>query len=126
MFNFNAGKRAQSYRWAPGAYMPDLRANAAALKDGFAPDGIFLDVFSNMAPFDGYDRAGRFHTRAETRAAWAEAFDEYRRILGTNAVTIGEAGHDALIGHLDAGQPDHFTPGRWMDRSAYADSERVP
>ena len=125
-FNSNAGKRAQSYRWAPGAYMPELRANAAALKDGFAPDGIFLDVFSNMAPFDGYDRAGRFHGRAETRAAWAEAFDEYRRILGTNAVTIGEAGHDALIGHLDAGQPDHFTPVRWMDRSAYADSERVP
>ena len=125
-FNFNKGKRAQSYRWAPGAFMPALRANAAALRDGCAPDGTFLDVFSNMAPFDWFDRAGRFHDRAETRAAWGEAFDEYRRILGTNTVTIGEGGHDALIGHLDAGQPDHFTPARWMDRGEYADAERVP
>ena len=125
-FNFNKGKRAQSYRWAPGTFLSALRANAAALRDGCAPDGTFLDVFSNMAPFDWYDRAGRFHDRTETRAAWGEAFDEYRRILGTNTVTIGEGGHDALVGHLDAGQPDHFTPARWMDRGEYADAERVP
>ena len=123
---FNYHVSAQSYRWAPGAYRDALRANAAALKEGFAPEGVFLDVFSNMAPFDWYDRAGRFHTRRETAAAWGEAFDEYRRILGEGAVTVGEGGHDALVGHLDAGQPDHFTPERWMDRGAYAESERVP
>ena len=125
-FNFNKGKRAQSYRWAPGTFLSALRANAATLRDGCAPDGTFLDVFSNMAPFDWFDRDGRFHDRAETRAAWGEAFDEYRRILGTNTITIGEGGHDALVGHLDAGQPDHFTPARWMDRGEYADAERVP
>ena len=31
-----------------------------------------------------------------------------------------------MIGHLDAGQPDHLTPKGWMDRGEYADSERVP
>ena len=123
---FNYHVSAQSYRWAPGAYLDALRANAAALKEGFAPEGVFLDVFSNMAPFDWHDRAGRYHTCRETAAAWGEAFDEYRRILGEGAVTVGEGGHDALVGHLDAGQPDHFTPERWMDRSAYAESERVP
>lgn len=123
---FNYHVSAQSYRWAPGAYRNALRANAAALKAGFAPEGVFLDVFSNMAPFDWHDRTGRFHTSRETAAAWGEAFDEYRRILGECAVTVGEGGHDALVGHLDAGQPDHFTPERWMDRSAYAESERVP
>jgi hypothetical protein len=125
-FNFNKGKRAQSYRWAPTAFMPALRANAATMRDGCAPDGIFLDVFSNMAPFEWYDRAGRFHDRAETRDAWCEAFDEYRRIIGGKGVTIGEGGHDALIGHLDAAQPDHLTPRLWMDRGEFADAERIP
>ena len=123
---FNYHVSAQSYRWAPNGFLPALRANAAALRDGYAPGGVFLDVFSNMAPWDWYDRNGRFHTRAETRAAWGEAFDEYRRILGEGTITIGEGGHDELIGHLDAGQPDHFTPERWMDRGEYADSERIP
>ena len=125
-FNFNKGRRAQSYRWAPGAFMPWLRANAATLRDAIAPDGFFIDVWSNMAPFDWYDRAGRFHDRAETREAWAEGVDEYRRVLGGKGVAIGEGGHDGLVGHFDAAQPDHLTPRTWMDRGEYADSERIP
>ena len=122
----NRRKMAQSYRWAPDAFLPALRANAAALRDAFAPDGIFLDVFANLAPWDWYDRAGRFHPRTETAAAWGEAFDEYRRILGGNAVAISETGHNALVGHLDAGQADHFTAAAWMASGEYADAERVP
>ena len=122
----NRRKMAQSYRWAPTAFLPALRANAAALRDAFAPDGIFLDVFANLAPWDWFDRAGRFHPKTETAAAWGEAFDEYRRILGGGAVAISEAGHDALVGHLDAGQADHFTAAAWMSSKEYADSERVP
>ena len=122
----NRRKMAQSYRWAPTAFLPALRANAAALRDAFAPDGIFLDVFANLAPWDWYDRTGRFHPRTETAAAWGEAFDEYRRILGGGAVAISEAGHDALVGHLDAGQADHFTAAAWMASGEYADAERVP
>jgi hypothetical protein len=122
----NRRKMAQSYRWAPTAFLPALRANAAALRDAFAPDGVFLDVFANLAPWDWYDRAGRFHPRTETAAAWGEAFDEYRRILGGGAVAISEAGHDALVGHLDAGQADHFTAAAWMSSKEYADAERVP
>ncbi|MBR1608248.1 MAG: hypothetical protein IJ678_01365, partial [Kiritimatiellae bacterium] len=125
-FSYNKGKRAWSYRWAPGACLPWLRANAAALRDAIAPEAFFFDVWSNMAAWDWYDRAGRFHVRAETRDAWAGGIDEYRRILGGGAVAIGEGGHDELIGHLDAGQPDHLTPKGWMDRGEYADSERVP
>ena len=122
----NRRKMAQSYRWAPTAFLPALRANAAALRDAFAPNGIFLDVFANLAPWDWYDRAGRFHPRTETAAAWGEAFDEYRRLLGGGAVAISEAGHDALVGHLDAGQADHFTAAAWMASGEYADAERVP
>ena len=122
----NRRKMAQSYRWAPTAFLPALRANAAALRDAFHPDGVFIDVFANLAPWDWYDRAGRFHPRTETAAAWGEAFDEYRRILGGGAVAISEAGHDALVGHLDAGQADHFTAAAWMSSKEYADAERVP
>ncbi len=122
----NRRKMAQSYRWAPTAFLPALRANAAALRDAFAPDGIFLDVFANLAPWDWFDRAGRFHPKTETAAAWGEAFDEYRRVLGGKGVAISETGHDALVGHLDAGQADHFTAAAWMSSKEYADSERVP
>ena len=124
---FNGREKAQSYRFAPGAFVPWLRRNAAALRDAVAPDACFIDVFGNLAPWDWFDRSGRFHERTETAAEWGEAFDEYRRVLGSSAgVMLSEAGHDALVGHLDAGQPDHFTAAAWMSSGEYDDAERVP
>ena len=124
---YNRGRRAQSYRWAPHAFMPWLRANAEKLRDAFAPDSLFIDVFTAMAPFDYYDRAGRFHPKMRTQEEWCRAFDEYRRVLGRpHGVMISEAGTDALVGHLDAGQSDHFGAERWMKPTEFSDSDRVP
>jgi len=124
---YNKGRRAQSYRWSPHAFMPWLEANAATLRDAFAPDGIFIDVFTAIAPFDYYDREGNFYPKMRTQDEWCRAFDRYRDILGgSGGVMISEAGTDALVGHLDAGQSDHFGAGRWMNSAQFDDAERVP
>ena len=124
---YNSGRRAQSYSWAPHKFLPWLERNAAAMRDLFAPDAIFIDVLSAAAPMDYYDRAGRFYPKMRTQKEWGRAFDTYRHRLGVpNTVTISEAGTDALVGHLDAGQSDHFAARRWMDESEFGDSERTP
>ncbi len=124
---FNASCRAQGYRWAPHAFLPRLERNAAAMRDLFAPEGIFIDVFSAMAPMDYRDRTGRFYPKTRTQEEWGRAFDTYRELLGVpQAVTVSEGGTDALVGHLDAGQSDHFAARRWMDESEFDDSERTP
>ena len=124
---YNSGRRAQSYRWAPHKFRPWLERNAAAMRDSFAPDAIFIDVLSAMSPMDYYDRRGRFYPKMRTLEEWGSAYDVYRRLLGApKAVTVGEAGTDALVGHLDAGQSDHFAARRWADESEFDDSERTP
>ena len=47
-------------------------------------------------------------------------------MLKAQGPMISEAGTDALIGSLDAGQSDHFGAERWMSKNQFADSERVP
>ena len=121
---FNKGRGAQSYRWLPHAFAPYLERNARLMKEGFAPDGIFIDVFTAIPPIDYYDRTGQFHPRMETVRHWRGAFDRMREILRPDGFTVSEAGTDALIGSLDAGQSDHFSISRWNIRGK--DSERVP
>ena len=128
---FNHGRDAQSYRWLPQAFDPWLDRNLKLVKDNFAPTAYFVDVFSAMSPMDYYDLAGGFHTKTECAGHWSAAFDKIRQTLGGRAPTISEAGHDALIGHLDAGESDH---AGWMPAGeSYfgwhlpaADAERVP
>jgi len=124
---YNAGRRAQSYRWAPDRFGPYLRRNAKLLKDGCDPDGIFIDVLTAHPAFDFYGRDGTFHPKSETVGAWCAAFDDYRRVLGKpSAATISEAGADVLIGHVDAGEADHFGANRWFGVRECDDFERVP
>ncbi|MDF2441228.1 MAG: hypothetical protein JWN98_2212, partial [Abditibacteriota bacterium] len=135
---FNEGRQALSYRWLPTAFGPWLDQNLNAVKSGFAPTSYFVDVFAAIPPIDFYDRAGRFYPKTVTQQKWGEAFDRIREILGNNAPTISEAGHDALIGHLDGAQSDH---SGWVPKGAprgtgndsgfrweaeAADGERVP
>ena len=128
---FNRGRDAQSYRWLPQAFNPWLDRNLKLVKESFAPTAYFVDVFSAMAPIDYYDAAGRFHTKTECAGHWSAAFDKICQTLGDCAPTISEAGHDALIGHLDASESDH---GGWVPtgeshfgwRLPAADAERVP
>ena len=124
---YNTRRRARSYRWAPHLFLPWLERNAAMMRDAFEPEAIFLDVFSCRAPMDYYDREGRFYGKTRTQSEWARAFDVFRsHLAGKSGVTVSEAGNDVLVGHLDAGQSDHFGANRWMPPSSYADSERTP
>lgn len=128
---FNKGRQALSYRWLPTAFFPWLDRNLKLVKDGFAPTSYFVDVFSAIPPIDFYDRAGRFYSKMVCGERWGAAFDQIRTTLGNNAPTISEAGHDALIGHLDGSQsdhsgwcPDHTSHFNW--NMAAGDAERVP
>ena len=121
---FNKGRGALSYRWLPHAFRPWLEPNMKAMRDGFHPDSLFIDVFSAISPFDYYDRAGTFYPRTRTTQEWRAAFDTCRSILKKGAPMISEAGTDALIGSLDAGEADHFTAARWL--KTFGDAERAP
>ncbi|MCE5218278.1 hypothetical protein LLH03_14740 [bacterium] len=121
---YNTGRDALSYRWLPGAYQPWLERNLKLIKEGFAPTGYFIDVFTALSPLDYYDQEGNFHTRVECAQKWGECFDYVREQLGDNAPTTSEAGHDALIGHLDGAQADHYSADRWCAK--FGDGERVP
>ncbi|MBR4171269.1 MAG: hypothetical protein IKR48_06420 [Kiritimatiellae bacterium] len=121
---YNEGRRALSYRWKPDAFMPELRANMKQMRDSFRPDGLFIDVFSAIAPMDYYDRDGTYYSKSHTAEAWGDAFDTCRQILNSRGPMISEAGTDALIGHLDAGQSDHMMPSRLVKE--YANAERTP
>ena len=125
---YNRGRKAQSYRWLPHAFAPRLSRNASMMRKLYDPDAMFIDVFTAIAPFDYLDRVGRFYPKTVTGEKWGEAFDLMRAGLGKkNAPMISEAGTDALIGHLDAGQSDHFSAHRWFDYApVFSDCERVP
>ncbi len=120
---YNRGRDAQSYRWLPHAFMPWLERNLRLIKRGFAPTAYFIDVFTAIPPIDYYDQQGRYYPRTWSVKWWGRAFDRVRQILG-NAPTISEAGHDGLIGHLDAGEADHYDAWRWTRN--LKDAERVP
>ena len=121
---YNKGRRAQSYRWLPHGFTPWMADNMRQMRDGFAPDSLFIDVFTAIAPFNYYDRAGVFYDKNATQQAWRDAFDTCRSILKRGAPMISEAGTDALIGSLDAGQADHFPASRWM--KGVGEADRTP
>ncbi|MFZ2640952.1 MAG: NEW3 domain-containing protein [Verrucomicrobiia bacterium] len=128
---FNKGRDALSYRWLPTAFQPWLDRNLRLMKRGFGPTSCFVDVFTAIPPVDFYDRAGRFYPKMVSAERWGAAFDRIRAVFGNSAPQISEAGHDGLIGHLDAGQSDHsgWMPGQethfnW--RMEAGDAERVP
>ncbi|MFC1716809.1 hypothetical protein ACFL6S_24285 [Candidatus Poribacteria bacterium] len=126
---YNKGRQAQSYRWLPHAFRPWMEKNLQWIKDGIAPTSYFIDVFSAIGPMDYYDESGRFYPKTISMKEWSEAFDSVYEIFD-GAPTISEAGHDALVGHLDAAQADHsgWTPERssWSWNVPAEDGERVP
>ncbi|MDA3927011.1 MAG: hypothetical protein PF904_20240 [Kiritimatiellae bacterium] len=111
---FNKGRQALSYRWLPHAFQPWMKDNMRTIRKAFKPDGLFIDVFTAMAPKDYYDRDGNYYTRVRTAKLWGDAFDTCRRMLKRGSPMVCEAGHDALIGSIDAGQADHYNAYRWL------------
>lgn len=126
---YNEGRRAQSYRWLPHAFRPWLEENLQLIKEGIAPTSYFIDVFSAIGPMDYYDESGRFYPKTISVKEWGEAFDRVFEVFD-RAPTISEAGHDALLGHLDAAEADHqgWTPESrsWSWNVPAEDGERVP
>ncbi len=120
----NEGRKAQSYRWLPHGVRPWLENNMRLLHDGFGPDALFIDVFSAIAPFDYYDRAGTYYPRTRAAKEWRDAFDTCRAMLKKGAPMLSEAGTDALIGSLDGGEADHFPARRWIKE--FKDADRTP
>ena len=126
---YNEGRKAQSYRWLPHAYQPWMEDNLQLIKDGFAPTGYFIDVFSAITPMDYYDKDGQFYPKTVSVQEWGDTFDRVREVFD-GAPTISEAGHDALIGHLDSAEADHlgWTPENrsWAWNVPTMDGERTP
>jgi hypothetical protein len=127
----NEGRGSQAYRWRPDRVRPFLEANLAHIRDGIAPTGFFIDVWSSMGPHAYWTRDGAYYTATETRQIWGDAFAWIRDYLGNNAPQISESGHDQLIGWLDAAQTNHLrvdTEAKdWTTwRIACDDAERVP
>ncbi len=124
---YNPGPRILSYKWRPDAIWGWHSRNMKAMASEAGVSALFIDVFTASSPKDWYDRSGRFHTKNEQAECWAAAFDRARGIFGQpDAIMVSEAGHDALIGHLDAGEADHFEASRVLPKARFADSERVP
>ncbi len=126
----NRGLGAQSYHPNSDAVLPLVRRNMKLVKDGFAPDAYFIDVWSSEPPYDYYAADGRFFDRLHTRDVWREAFAYMRDYLG-GAPQISEAGADQYIGWLDAGAGAHMRAEGGPERSNVwhvetSDTERVP
>lgn len=97
----NRGRKAQSYKFRPDTILPFIKRNYERILQDVRPTASFLDVFCAVKPADWYDWQGNYHTMEETRRYWGEAFATIRSMLGNNAPTTSEAGHDQLIGWLD-------------------------
>lgn len=117
-----------SYRWNPEKPFACLKRNMDIIRRSYAPDGIFLDVYTAHCPTDYLDREGAFHTREEMSAWWGKAHRACLDRLGKpTGPALSEAGQDHLIGVIDGGQSDHFDARRMTRPSAdFADAELVP
>ncbi len=124
----NRGRNAQSYRWRPDHVRPFVERNLKLIKQGFAPQAYFIDVWTSIPVIDFYDREGKFHSRMETQRCWGEAFAWISEYLG-EAITCSEAGDDHLVGWLAGADCQHLgiRPGkRFSWGMKCADWERVP
>ena len=126
----NEGRNARSYRWRPDKIAPLVRRNLDIIRGELAPTHSFVDVFTSIPCIDFYDRAGKYHSRLETRKSWGEAFSDIRARLGGAAITTSEAGHDHLVGYLDGADCQHLriTPDckRFCLNIPCKDWQRVP
>ncbi len=108
---FNAGPKAQAYRFRPDRFQPFTKRNLELIKTHIAPTAYFIDVWSSMGPHDFWTRTGEFYGRTFTQKAWGETFAYIRDALN-GAPQISESGHDQLIGWLDGAQTNHLRWGR--------------
>lgn len=127
---YTRGRDAQSYKFRPDKILPFVKRNYERILQDVHPTASFVDVLSSVKPTDWYDSDGNYHSMAETRKYWGEAFATIRNILGGNAPTTSEGGHDQLIGWLDGADCQWLTisdePNSFYTRFPCSDWARVP
>jgi len=102
----NYGIEAQSYQFRPDRIQRLVERNINLIAAELPVSAYFIDVFTSLPPVDYYDRDGNFHSRAETRRLWGEAFETIRERLSEanknfpHAVMTSESGLDSLIGYI--------------------------
>ncbi|MBR4901892.1 MAG: hypothetical protein IKZ46_13215 [Victivallales bacterium] len=127
---FTRGRDAQSYKFRPDSILPFVKRNYERILQDVHPTASFVDVLSSVKPTDWYDSDGNYHSMEETRKYWGEAFATIRNMLGGNAPTTSEGGHDQLIGWLDGADCQWLTlsdePNSFYTRFPCSDWARVP
>ena len=127
---YTRGRDAQSYKFRPDKILPFVKRNYERILQDVHPTASFVDVLSSVKPTDWYDSDGNYHSMAETRKYWGEAFATIRDMLGGNAPTTSEGGHDQLIGWLDGADCQWLTisdePNSFYTRFPCSDWARVP
>lgn len=97
----NEGRGARAYKWRADAILPYVERNTKLIRDGVGASHSFVDVFASQGCIDTWTHDGQLIPSHEMRRHWGEAFARIREILGDNAPTTSESGHDQLIGWLD-------------------------
>ena len=125
---YNPERNILAYRWLPQGPVACARRNMAIMKRSFAPDGIFLDVYTAHCPNDYLDRDGVYHSRQEMSDEWGKIHRMCLEELGCPCgPAISEACQDHLVGVLDAGQSDHYLARHFIRKpGAFTDEERIP
>ena len=127
---YTRSRDAQSYKFRPDCILPFVKRNYERILQDVHPTASFVDVLSSVKPTDWYDSDGNYHSMAETRKYWGEAFATIRNMLGGNAPTTSEGGHDQLIGWLDGADCQWLTlsdePNSFYTRMPCTDWARVP
>jgi hypothetical protein len=130
----NKGRKAQAYVYRADQIEPFLQGNLKLVKENLAPTAYFIDVWSNVPPYDYWTVDGQFFSRVYTRDTIRREFAWIRDYLGGHAPQISESGHDQFIGWLDGGQVSHLRVGKRLPGKhgglvleiPCADAERIP
>ncbi|MDO5581436.1 MAG: hypothetical protein Q4G69_09875 [Planctomycetia bacterium] len=141
----NVFRNCQSYRLAPDKAPAVMKESLVdPVRDHFLIDTCFVDVLGSNGSYTTspwFDRKGNFYNRTEGAGGMAAVFDAIHDFLdpalkksGVDipSITLSEAGHDFLIGHLDGADCQYMNLTKdhgeycWFCYPEYTDAEKIP